>query len=65
MTTCIEVTMEENPLDVIKGVSCLLSELDGSFSENIYSTEALEILGDLLTDATSRLDKQLNKMSKK
>ncbi len=54
-TQCIEVSMEE-PLEVLKGCSCLLGELGKEFSENIYSHNAISLISDLITDAVSRLD---------
>ena len=55
-TQCIKVTMEESPLDVLKGCSCILSSLDEGFSEDYYSHHAIMIVSDLIRDAVSILD---------
>lgn len=60
-TQCIKVTLQENPLNVLKGCSALLSELDKSSSENIYIDHAISLIGDLITDAVSILEDEENK----
>jgi len=54
-TKCIQESMSK-PLDILKGCSCILTEMDSDFSENIYSANAISLLADLITDAVSRLD---------
>ncbi len=58
-TDCIKVTMDENPLDVLKGCSCILSSLEVDFVEDNYSHYAIAVISDLLTDATSRIEEKL------
>ena len=55
-TDCIEVSLEDNPIEVLKGCSGLLSCLDESFADNIYNYQAIKLIADLVTDSTSRLE---------
>ena len=55
-TECIRVTMEENPLDILKGCSCILSSLQKDFVDSHYSHHAIMVISDLITDAVSMLD---------
>jgi len=55
-TECIRVSLEDNPLAVLKGCSSIMSCLDESFTDNIYNYQAVKTLADILTDAVSRLD---------
>lgn len=42
-TQCIKVSLEDNPLNVLKGCSSIVSCLDDGFTENIYSYHAIII----------------------
>ncbi len=55
-TECIGVALEDNPLEVLKGCSSIMSCLDESFTDNIYNYQAVKLLADVLTDAVSRLE---------
>ena len=55
-TECIRVSLEDDPLEVLKGCSSIMSCLDESFADNIYNYQAIKIIADILTDAVSRLD---------
>ena len=57
-TICTEVSLEDNPIEVIKGCSGVLSCLDESFTDNIYNYQAVKVIADLLTDAVSRIEDQ-------
>lgn len=56
----------EEPLEVLKGCSAILSELDSDFAQNIYSHSAISLLAGLVADSVSRLDDDsLKEMSEK
>ena len=55
-TVCTEVSLENNPIEVLKGCSGLLSCLDESFADNIYNYQAVKVIADILTDAVSRIE---------
>ena len=58
-TQCIEVSLNDDPMEVLKGCVCILSSLRRDFTENDYSYYAIAIISDLTTDAVSRLDEKL------
>jgi len=60
-TDCIKVSLEDNPLEVLKGCSSIMSSLDESFADNIYSYQGMKLLADVLTDAVSRLDEEIKR----
>ena len=62
-TKCIEVSLEDNPLAVLKGCSSIMSCLDESFADNIYNYQAVKLLSDVLTDAVSRLEDEEDALS--
>ena len=55
-TDCVEVSLKDNPIEVIKGCSGILSCLDESFADNIYNYQAVKVIADILTDAVSRIE---------
>ena len=55
-TECIKVTLEDNPLNVLKGCSCILSSLQKDFVDYNDSHHAIMVIADLLSDAVSMLD---------
>ena len=55
-TQCIKISLEDDPLKVLKGCSSIMSCLDDDFTENIYSYHAIKLIADVLTDAVSRLE---------
>ena len=55
-TVCVEVSLKDNPIEVIKGCSGILSCLDDSFADNIYNYQAVKVIADILTDAVSRIE---------
>ena len=55
-TICTEVSLDDNPIEVIKGCSGVLSCLDESFADNIYNYQAVKVIADILTDAVSRIE---------
>jgi len=59
MTQCVKVSMYE-PLEVLKGCSAILCNLDSGFSEHIYSHRGISIIADLITDAVSILEDEEN-----
>ena len=62
-TQCIKVSLEDNPLKVLKGCSSIMSCLDEGFTDNRYSEQAIMILADLMTDAVSRLEDEEDALS--
>ena len=63
-TQCIKITMQDDPMKVLKGCSFLLSELNEDAHENIYAYEGIKIIADLMTDAVSRVDEQMQDRSR-
>ena len=57
-TDCIAVSLEDNPLEVLRGCSGLMACLDENFADNIYNYQAMKLLADVVTDAVSRLDEE-------
>lgn len=55
-TKCIEISLENNPLEILKGCSSIMSCLDDNFTDNIYSHHAIKLISNVLTDAVSRLE---------
>jgi len=63
-TDCIAVSLEDNPMEVLKGCSGLMACLDESFADNIYNYQAIQLLADVMTDAVTRLDEKSKEMEK-
>ncbi len=59
ITDCIAVSLEDNPMEVLKGCSGLMACLDASFADNIYNYQAVKLLADVMTDAVTRLDEKI------
>ena len=58
-TDCVEVSLDDDPMEVLKGCVCILSSLKRDFIEDDYSHYAIAVISDLTTDAVSRLDEKL------
>ena len=56
-TQCIEVSLNDDPMEVLKGCACILGSLSKDFTEMDNSHSAIVIISDLMTDAISRLDR--------
>jgi ethanolamine utilization microcompartment shell protein EutL len=54
-TLCTEVSLEE-PLEVLKGCSAILNNLDAGFMDDNNSHKGISVIADLITDAVSRLE---------
>ena len=58
---CIQITLRDNPLEVIKGCTALLGSLSDDFVETIYSEQGIKVISDILTDAVTRLDEEMKR----
>ena len=58
-TDCIEVSLDDEPMEVLKGCACILSSLRRDFTEVDNSHYAIAVISDLVTDATSRIEEKL------
>ena len=59
ITDCIAVSLEDNPMEVLKGCSGLMACLDESIADNIYNYQAVKLIADVMTDAVTRLDEKI------
>ena len=55
-TRCIEVSLDDNPMEVLKGCVVLLGSLDNGYVEDYYSQLGIKVLADVMRDAVSRID---------
>jgi len=55
-TNCIKVSLEEYPLEVLKGCIALLGGLETGYVEDTYSELGINVLADVMRDAVSRID---------
>ena len=55
----VPLNQQEEPMKVLKACSFLMSELSVDAHDNIYAYEGMGIIADLLTDAVSRVDAQM------
>ena len=56
VTQCIEGSLENNPMEVLKGCVVLLGSLDNGYGEDYYSHLGIKVLADVMRDAVSRID---------
>jgi len=60
-TQCIEVSLEDDPMEVLKGCIVLLGSLDSGYVEDHYSDLGIKVLADVMRDAVSRVDEEKKK----
>ena len=55
-TECIKVSLDDNPMEVLKGCVVLLGSLEDGYVEDYYSQLGIKVLADVMRDAVSRID---------
>jgi len=55
-TQCVEVSLRDNPMEVLKGCVVLLGSLHDGYAEDDYSEQGIKVLADVMRDAVSRID---------
>jgi len=57
-TQCIEVSLEDDPMKMLKGWIDILGSLDSGYVEDHYSDLGIKVLADVMRDAVSRVDEE-------
>jgi len=57
-TECIKVSLDDNPMEVLKGCVVLLGSLEDGYVEDHYSHLGIKVIADVMRDAVSRIDNE-------
>jgi len=57
-TQYIKVSLEDNPIEVLKGCIALLGGLETDYVQDYHSHLGIKVLADVMRDAVSKIDNE-------